>query len=77
MLNSIHLSCEALGQLKLKLRADMDPAAELTPALLVLNKLVEESGDIRISVKNAVFPPEADKVGFIRLGAECASQRGG
>lgn len=40
----------------------MDPAAELTPALLVLNKLVTASDDVKIAVKQAIFPPESDKV---------------
>lgn len=41
----------------------MDVAAELTPCLLVLNKLIMASEDVRVSVKKAVFPPEADEVG--------------
>lgn len=40
----------------------MDPAAELTPALLVLNKLTLASEDIKIAIKQAIFPPQADKV---------------
>lgn len=52
----------------------MELAAELTPCLLVLNKLIMASEDIRVSVKKAVFPLEADEVGggvnagrFVRL----------
>ncbi|CAM9483465.1 unnamed protein product [Sphacelaria rigidula] len=41
---------------------DMDPAADLTPALLVLNKLVTASDDVKVAVKQAIFPPESDKV---------------
>lgn len=42
--------------------SDVDAAAELTPALLVLNKLVLASEESRMAVKRAIFPPEADKV---------------
>lgn len=42
--------------------SDVDAAAELTPALLVLNKLVLASEDSREAVKRAIFPPEADEV---------------
>lgn len=43
-------------------RGHFDAAAELTPALLVLNKLVLASEESRIAVKTAIFPPEADRV---------------
>lgn len=43
--------------------SDVDAAAELTPALLVLNKMVLASEESRMAVKRAIFPPEADKVG--------------
>ncbi|CAM9639065.1 unnamed protein product, partial [Hapterophycus canaliculatus] len=46
---------------------DVDAAAELTPALLVLNKLVLASEASRMAVKRAIFPPEADKVWQERL----------
>lgn len=46
----------------LERRCDFDAAAELTPALLVLNKLVLASEESRLAVKEAIFPPEADKV---------------
>ena len=42
--------------------SDVDAAAELTPALLVLNKLVLASEESREAVKRAIFPPEADEV---------------
>lgn len=42
--------------------SDVDAAAELTPALLVLNKLVLASEDSRVAVKRVIFPPEADEV---------------
>lgn len=42
--------------------SDVDAAAELTPALLVLNKLVLASEDSRVVVKRAIFPPETDEV---------------
>lgn len=41
---------------------ELDPAAELTPALLVLNKLVGASETIKLAVKQTIFPPESDKV---------------
>eukprot|EP00904_Undaria_pinnatifida_P010687 jgi/Undpi1/6749/HiC_scaffold_20.g09228.m1 len=41
---------------------DIDAAAELTPALLVLNNLVQASEKSRMAVKNAIFPPQADQV---------------
>lgn len=41
---------------------ELDPAVELTPALLVLNKLVGASEAIKMAVKQAIFPPESDKV---------------
>ena len=44
------------------IRGDIDAAAELTPALLVLNKLVLASEESRTAVKAAIFPPEADEV---------------
>lgn len=43
-------------------RGDIDAAAGLTPALLVLNKMVLASEGSRVAVKNAIFPPEADEV---------------
>eukprot|EP00903_Cladosiphon_okamuranus_P007566 g7340.t1 len=49
---------------------DVDAAAELTPALLVLNKLVLASEDSREALKRAIFPPEADKVWKERLERE-------
>eukprot|EP00752_Nemacystus_decipiens_P003150 g2917.t1 len=49
---------------------DVDAAAELTPALLVLNKLVLASEESREAVKRAIFPPEADEVWKERLELE-------
>lgn len=43
-------------------RGDIDAAAELTPALLVLNNLVQASEGSRMAVKKAIFPPQADQV---------------
>lgn len=43
--------------------SEVDAAAEITPALLVLNKMVVASEDSRMAVKRAIFPPEADEVG--------------
>ncbi|CAN0518611.1 unnamed protein product, partial [Ectocarpus sp. 8 AP-2014] len=39
----------------------VDAAAELTPGLLVLNKMVLASEESKTAVKRAIFPPEADK----------------
>ncbi|CAN0193315.1 unnamed protein product [Ascophyllum nodosum] len=49
---------------------DIDAAAELTPALLVLNKLVLASEESRTAVKAAIFPPEADEVWREQLARE-------
>ena len=56
--NAVVLRCPAPNTFV----SDVDAAAELTPALLVLNKLVLASEDSRGAVKRAIFPPEADEV---------------
>ena len=43
-------------------RGEIDAAAGLTPALLVLKKMVLASEGSRLAVKRAIFPPEADEV---------------
>ena len=43
-------------------RGDTDAAVGLTPALLVLNKMVLASEASRVAVKNAIFPPQDDEV---------------
>ncbi|CAM9153111.1 unnamed protein product [Ectocarpus sp. 4 AP-2014] len=48
----------------------VDAAAELTPGLLVLNKMVLASEESKMAVKRAIFPPEADKVWKQRLERE-------
>ncbi|CAM9227686.1 unnamed protein product [Scytosiphon promiscuus] len=51
---------------------DVDAAAELTPALLVLNNLVLASEASRMAIKRAIFPPDADQVWKERLRRERA-----
>ncbi|CAB1108356.1 unnamed protein product [Ectocarpus sp. CCAP 1310/34] len=48
----------------------VDAAAELTPGLLVLNRMVLASEESKMAVKRAIFPPEADKVWKQRLERE-------